>query len=112
MRTAQMMVRNTGDEESVVITLHWARVAQGSPLGIWCCRPGYLPASSGYWNVEPLSQQIVLYDDDDNKVGWTRAMNLDSAGYPLSDLLGESGPFIAERSGIIHELALWEMLSV
>ena len=112
MRTAQMKVKNIGEDKSVVITLHWAWLGPGKSLGRWYCLPGYLPGSSGYWEDHPLSRRIYLYDDDDNRVGWTSTMNLDWIGYPLSELEGDSGPFFAERRGVIHEFAQWEMLSV
>ena len=87
MRTAQMKVTNTyPNSGSVIITLHWFWLGLGQSLGTWHCLPGYLKASSGYWEDKPLENKIRLFDDDDNKVAWTMKMDVDWTGYPFTDL--------------------------
>jgi hypothetical protein len=112
MREAKLKVRNLTKPGSVIVTLRWVWLGPGNSTAFWSCLPGYLSASSGYWDDKPLTKMIVLYDDDDNEVGWGRMMNLDWTGYPLSDLEGDTGPFYATRGGIVDELPMWEMISV
>lgn len=97
----------------MLLDLYHAWVGIEQDIRRWSCPPGYLAASQGYWREHALTDELTLYDDDDNHVAAMWDCKVSWVGYPLGDLEGDSGEFLTlRRGGVLDHFSVWTMLIV
>lgn len=116
MRHAVMSVRETSilikNKRTMLLDLFWTWVGIEQAVRRWSCPPGFLGAPNGYWREGALTNDVKLFDDDDNYLAKVWSLNVPYLGYPFDGLAGSTGSFsvMTLKGGALEHFCEWNLL--